>query len=154
MSHSAVLWVFSLTFTPMGAVIGVAAYLKVRQIRRLVLTGIRAQGVVTRHEPTQMQGHGDATIIIRSSGTTVYFPVIAWTTADNRPMETRSDIARPLDETLAIGARVEVRYDPADPSRWTLPAESNSLWWLAVGLGALFAVIGLGFFFGALFSQV
>ncbi|MEU0370791.1 DUF3592 domain-containing protein [Streptomyces sp. NPDC006283] len=154
MSPALVPWLFSLAFTPAGAVLGVAAYRTVRRNRSLRRTGTRAQGVVTRLEATRMQHGSEATITIRSSGTTVCFPVIAWTTVDGRAMETRSNTARPRARTFAVGARVEVRYDPADPSRWTLPAEGNGLWWLFVALGATFAVIGLGFFFGALFSQV
>ncbi|MFK0047591.1 DUF3592 domain-containing protein [Streptomyces sp. NPDC090741] len=64
----------------------------------------------------------------RSVGTTVYYPVITWSTGDGRAMETRTNIARPKDKTLPVGARVEVRYDQADPSRWTLPAEGTAFW--------------------------
>ncbi|MFJ8073394.1 DUF3592 domain-containing protein [Streptomyces sp. NPDC096176] len=154
MSPSLVPWLFSLAFTPVGAVLGVAAYRNVRRNRSLLQRGMRAQGVVTRLEATRMHHGSEATITIRSSGTTAYYPVVAWTTADNRAMETRSNTARPRARTFAVGARVEVRYDPADPSRWMLPAESNGIWWLFVALGALFVVIGLGFFCGALLSQV
>ncbi|MEV0415167.1 DUF3592 domain-containing protein [Streptomyces sp. NPDC050448] len=136
---------------PAGAVLGVVAYLKVRQAQRLVREGKRTQGVVTRLESTQIAPGSDATTTSsRSSGTTVYYPVITWATDDGRAMETRTNIARPKNRTLAVGTRVEVRYDPAAPSRWTLPAEGNGLWWLFTALGGLFMVIGLGFFLGAL----
>lgn len=151
MSTSQVLWLFALVFTTTGTVIGAAAYAKVHRIRRLVRRGARAQGVVLRLAATQMEGPGEgATFTFRSSGTTVYYPVVAWTTADGRAMETSTDIARSREKTLAVGTRVEVRYDPAKPTRWTLPAESGFLWWLFVGIGALFVVIGSGFLIGAL----
>ncbi|MFD8886790.1 DUF3592 domain-containing protein [Streptomyces erythrochromogenes] len=151
MSTSQVLWLFALIFIPAGAVIGAAAYRKVWQVRALVRRGARAHGVVVRLAATKLEGPGEGgTITFRSSGTTVYHPVIAWTTADGRAMETRTDIARSRDRTLAVGTRVEVRYDAAKPNRWTLPAESSLLWWLFVGIGALFVVIGSGFLVGAL----
>jgi len=145
-------WIFSLTFTPVGTVLGVLMYGKIRRNRTLLRTGACAQGVVTDLEPTHMKppSSDGGGITIRSYGTLVYYPVISWTTADGRSMETRADIARPREKTLAIGTRVEVRYDPANPSRWTLPAESNTVWWVFTAVGALFAAIGLGFFVWAL----
>jgi len=153
MSDSSVPWILSLAFTPVGIVLGVVMYRKIRRNRTLLRTGASAQGVVTDLEPTQLQGHGsEGGRTVRSYGTTVYYPVIAWTTADDRPMETRTGIARPREQTFAIGTEVEVRYDPADPSRWTLPAESNNILWIFTAMGAVFAAVGLGLFFWALFS--
>ncbi|MFF8729347.1 DUF3592 domain-containing protein [Streptomyces sp. NPDC015171] len=150
MSPSQILWLFASVFTPVGAAGGGVALLKVRRVRRLLREGATARGVVTRHEQTRIAPAADTTSVRRSSGTTVYYPVVAWSTGDGRAMETRADIARPKNRTLPVGARVEVRYDPANPSRWTLPAEGNGLWWLFLALGALFAVMGLGFLIGAL----
>ncbi|MFJ5724733.1 DUF3592 domain-containing protein [Streptomyces sp. NPDC093149] len=154
MSPYQVLWLFALLFTPAGVAVGVVAFLKVQQARRLLREGTRARGVVTHLEQTRIAPVSDTTSTSRSSGTTVYYPVIAWSTGDGRAMETRANIARPKNRTLPVGARVEVRYDPADPSRWTLPAEGNGFWWLFVAIGALFVVIGLGFFLGALSSRL
>ncbi|WP_406187837.1 DUF3592 domain-containing protein [Streptomyces sp. NBC_01006] len=56
------------------------------------------------------------------------------------PPRGRSSAASP-----PVGARVEVRYDQADPSRWTLPAEGTAFWRLFSALGALFVAMGLGF---------
>jgi hypothetical protein len=153
MSPSQVPWLFALIFTPTGTVVGVVAFLKVRQARRLLRQGTRARGVVTRLEQTRIAPGSNSTSTSHSVGTTVYYPVIAWSTADGQAMETRAGIARPKDRTLPVGTRVEVRYDPADPSRWTLPAEGNGFWWLFVALGALFVVVGLGFLLGALLSR-
>ncbi|MFE5301356.1 DUF3592 domain-containing protein [Streptomyces sp. NPDC056632] len=151
MSPSTVLWLLASAFTPAGALVAAAAHHRIRQIRRLIRQGKSAEGMVVRLEPTKLEGHGsDHTITIRSSGTTVYYPVIAWATADGQAMETRTDIARPLNRTLPPGTRVEVRYDPAKPSHWTLPTEKATMWWLAVALGGLFVLIGAGFLAGAL----
>ncbi|MEU8844067.1 DUF3592 domain-containing protein [Streptomyces roseus] len=153
MSSSSALGILSLAFAVPGAVLGTASYRKVRATRRLLRDGARAQGVVIRLEAVRMQGAGsEESITIRSTGTTAYAPVVAWSTADGRAMETTSSLARPLDRTPAAGTRVEVRYDPADPSKWVLPAGGNGLWWVFVGLGALFTVIGLGFGVGALYA--
>ncbi|MFJ9643638.1 DUF3592 domain-containing protein [Streptomyces sp. NPDC004244] len=153
MSPSLVLWLFSLIFTLPGAAIGTAAYREVRKNDHLLRKGMTAQGVVTRLAPMQLEGQSEASLTLRSTRTTVYRPVIAWTTADDRPMETTSNVGRPRDKTLRVGSRVEVRYDPADPSRWTLPAQGSGLWWAGVAMGALFVVLGLGFCAGALYVQ-
>ncbi|MFF4187244.1 DUF3592 domain-containing protein [Streptomyces sp. NPDC001691] len=139
----------ALLFTTAGAVVGVVASLKIRQTRRLLREGTAARGVVTRHEQTRIAPGADSMSTSRSSGTTVYYPVIAWSTGAGEAMETRADIARPKTKVLPVGARVELRYDPKDPSRWTLPAEGSGFWWLFVAQGALFVVVGLGFFLGA-----
>ncbi|MFJ5806520.1 DUF3592 domain-containing protein [Streptomyces sp. NPDC093093] len=137
-------------FTAAGSVIGVVASLKIRRVRFLLREGNTARGVVTRLEETRIAPASDAGSTSRSVGTTVYYPVITWSTGDGRAMETRTDIARPKDRTLRVGARVEVRYDEADPSRWTLPAEGTAFWWLFSALGALFVAMGLGFALGGL----
>ncbi|MGY1435847.1 DUF3592 domain-containing protein [Streptomyces reniochalinae] len=153
MSDSSAPWILALVFTPIGLLLGGGMYVHIRRTRGLVRSGARAQGVVSGLEPTQMKGPGsESTITVRTYGDmTAYYPVVTWTTAEGRAMETRWNIARPRERTLAVGTRVEVRYDPANPDRWTLPDESSALWWLFVGVGALFALIGLGFFVGLLF---
>ncbi|MFK0259251.1 DUF3592 domain-containing protein [Streptomyces sp. NPDC090445] len=154
MSPSLALCFFSLIFTLVGAVFGTVGYREVRKTDHLLRKGMTAQGVVTRLAPMKLEGQSEASITIRSTGTTVYCPVIAWTTADDRPMETTSKLGRARDKTFRVGSRVEVRYDPADPSRWTLPAEGNGLGRVFVAMGALFLVLGLGFFAGILYVQV
>lgn len=150
MPASVILWLFALLFTPAGSLVGILAYRKIHQARHLLRHGTVAQGVVTRLERTRIAPASDINSNITSYGTTVYYPVIAWNTADGRPMESRAQIARPQGSARPVGARVEVRYDPADPLRWALPEEGNTFWWLIVALGALFGMVGLGFFFGAL----
>ncbi|MFF4321345.1 DUF3592 domain-containing protein [Streptomyces sp. NPDC001568] len=148
MSASQILWLFASVFTAAGSVIGVVASLKIRRVRVLLREGSTARGVVIRLEETRIAPASDAGSTSRSVGTTVYYPVITWSTGDGRAMETRTNVARPMDRTLPVGARVEVRYDAADPSRWTLPAEGTAFWWLFGALGALFVAMGLGFALG------
>ncbi|MFD8019043.1 DUF3592 domain-containing protein [Streptomyces lavendulae] len=150
MSASQILLLFASVFTATGSVLGVVASLKIRRVRFLLREGSTARGMVTRLEATRIAPASDVGSISRSVGTTVYYPVITWSTADGRAMETRTNIARPKDRTLPVGSRVEVRYDQADPSRWTLPAEGTAFWWLFCALGALFVVMGLAFALGGL----
>ncbi|WP_369208063.1 DUF3592 domain-containing protein [Streptomyces sp. PU-14G] len=154
MSDSSVLWILGLSFTPVGLVLGTVMYVHIRRTRRLVRSGARAQGVVSGLKPTQMSGPGPgSTLTVRTHGDmTAYRPIVTWTTAEGRAMETTWNIARTRERTMAVGTPVEVRYDPANPRRWTLPAESSGIWWLFAGMGALFALNGLGFLFGALFT--
>ncbi|MFG2291774.1 DUF3592 domain-containing protein [Streptomyces sp. NPDC048603] len=152
---SLVPWILALVLTASGAAIGTAAYIRARRTQRLLRTGTTARGVVSRLKTSRMSGmDSDATIVFRSTGTTVYAPVIAWTTAGDRRMETESSIARTKDKTPAPGTRVEVLYDPANPDHWILAGESPKLWWFGAALGALFTMAGLGLLVGALFTQV
>ncbi|MFJ5024273.1 DUF3592 domain-containing protein [Streptomyces goshikiensis] len=150
MSASQILLLLASVFTTAGSVIGVVASLKIRRVRFLLREGSTARGVVTRLEETRIAPASDSGSTSRSVGTTVYYPVITWSTGDGRAMETRTSIARPKDRTLPVGTRVEVRYDQADPSRWTLPAEGTAFWWLFSALGAVFVAMGLGFALGGL----
>ncbi|RSS68891.1 DUF3592 domain-containing protein [Streptomyces sp. WAC06614] len=151
MSPSLTPWILALVFTPLGTVVAAASYAKVRRVRRLLRDGATAEGVVVRLEASRMQdADSDATVTLRSSGTTVYAPVIAWTTGDGRRMETTSALARPRDKVPAPGRRVQVRYDPADPTRWTPAGDGPALWQLFTAVGALFTATGLGFLAGAL----
>ncbi|QKV90766.1 DUF3592 domain-containing protein [Streptomyces sp. NA02950] len=144
MSPSVVPWFLSTVFMLIGGTLGVIAYRGFRKVRRLLQRGARTQGVVTRLRATEMRPAGsEATITLKSSGTTVYYPVISWTTADNHPMETEGTLARPLGRTPAPGTRVTVVYDPADPSRWTLSSEGTVMYGLVAGIGAVFAVAGV-----------
>ncbi|MFB7982584.1 DUF3592 domain-containing protein [Streptomyces vinaceus] len=149
-SASQILLLLASVFTAAGSVIGVVAFLKIRRVRFLLREGSTARGVVTRLEETRIAPASDTGSTSRSVGTTVYYPVITWSTGDGRAMETRTNIARPKGRTLPVGARVEVRYDQADPSRWILPAEGTAFWWLFTALGALFVALGLGFALGGL----
>ncbi|WP_327309657.1 DUF3592 domain-containing protein (plasmid) [Streptomyces sp. NBC_01298] len=150
MSPSHVLWLFALLFTPAGAVVGGVACRNALQARRLLRHGTIAQGTVTRLERTQIAPGSDNNGTTRTFGTTVYYPVVAWATADGRIMESRARIARPAGKVRPVGARIDIRYDPADPTHWTLPADGSAFWWLFVAMGALFSMVGLGFLLGAL----
>ncbi len=80
-----------------------------------------------------------------------YFPVIAWTTADGRPMETDDRVVRELHHSPPPGTPVTVYYDPADPSRWMVPSTAALVYWLLGGIGAVFAVAGVGILLAMVF---
>lgn len=145
-------WLLPTVFMLIGAVtsaIACRALLRDRSLRR---RGARAEGVVTRLRPTRLSSKrsGPSTI--------VYYPVIAWTTADGRPMETEGHIARELHRNAPPGTPVTVYYDPAAPSRWTLPSAGTRMYWLFGATGATFALIGVGIalvmvFWGSSFEE-
>ncbi|MGP3975878.1 DUF3592 domain-containing protein [Streptomyces sp. 8N114] len=114
--------------------IGCRDLLRARSLRR---KGARAEGVVTRLQPSSMRTYRSG------PSATVYSPVIAWTTADGRPMETEHNLARELHHNPPPGTQVTVCYDPADPSRWTLPSAGTFVDWFVGAMGAAFAVVGL-----------
>ncbi|MGW7079819.1 DUF3592 domain-containing protein [Streptomyces sp. NPDC054866] len=122
----------------LGAVTSAIACRALLRDRRLRRKGAKAEGVVTRLHPTRMSSNRS------SPSTIVYCPVIAWTTADGRPMETEGHIARALHRNAPPGTPVTVYYDPADPSRWTFPSAATRIYWLVGATGAIFALIGVG----------
>ncbi|WP_353962375.1 DUF3592 domain-containing protein [Streptomyces sp. NBC_01443] len=83
-SASQILLLFASVFTAAGSVIGVVASLKIRRVRFLLREGSTARGVVTRLEETWIAPASDASSTSRSVGTTVYYPVITWSTGDGR----------------------------------------------------------------------
>lgn len=140
---------FSVVFMPAGAVVGASAYLRVRRVRSLLADGAQTQGVVTRLEAREMSGPSETGGVgIRNFGTTVYHPVVSWTTDAGRSMETRNMIGRPLHRTPPTGTEVTVFYDPARPSRWTMPSEGTAIPRVFVAVGTVFLAIGTGFLLG------
>ena len=145
MSDSSVLWSLSLAFTVIGTVLGVVMYRPIRRRRNLLRTGVSALGVVIDLEPAHLGSSS-------GRGTLVYYPVISWVTADDRPMETKPTMGRPREDTFPIGTELEVRYDPTNPSDWMLPEESTNVFRVFTVVGAAFVATGLGCFFWALLS--
>jgi hypothetical protein len=137
-SPSLEFWLLPTGFVLIGAVTSAMACRALLRDRILRRRGAKAEGVVTRLHPTRLSSKGSG------PSTIVYYPVIAWATADGCPMETEGHIARELHRTAPPGTPVTVYYDPAAPSRWTLKAASTRIYWLIVATGATFALIGIG----------
>ncbi len=82
----------------------------------------------------------------RSSDSTTYRPVVQFTTSDGRPVEMVSSVGS-NPPSYSVGETVQVWYDPAHPEDAKL-AGFFSLWFLPLllmGLGTVFASIGLAF---------
>lgn len=72
------------------------------------------------------------------------FPVIAFRTTDGR--ELRASPTVNVAHAYPVGATVDIRYLPADPTRIRVVDDSVARVGpgLAVGVGAVFVLIGLG----------
>jgi hypothetical protein len=102
-----------------GAVIGVFAY-------RFIAGSEEADGtVIDLKESYDSQ-----------DDTTVYYPIVRFTTAEGRTVEFESNVSSSHD----VGDRVEVLYDPDDPTDARLSGFFN-LWFGSLAFGA----VGIGF---------
>ncbi|MFG2525797.1 DUF3592 domain-containing protein [Streptomyces sp. NPDC048527] len=89
----------------LGPLLWVFAWREVRARRRLRYEGIRAVGIVVRHERKVSGTEGTAH---------VYFPVVAFTDADGAPRECRS--AYSGRRGWPVGRKVPVLYLPGTPA--------------------------------------
>ena len=80
--------------------------------------------------------------------TTMYFPVITFTTAAGATVTAESKTSK--SRGLPIGTSIPILYDPAHPDNM----ETDSFWsrWVVVAVAASFAVILLFIGIAALFS--
>ena len=111
-----------------GGVLAVAwAVLAYRAQRRFLGRALQAIGVVQSLRAERLQR------------TTIYFPVIQFTTASGVTVTAESKTSR---NGLFIGQKVPVLYDPNDPKN----LEINSFWsrWVLVWIAAFLAVLLLG----------
>jgi len=71
--------------------------------------------------------------------TTIYFPVIQFTTAGGETVTAESKTSK---SGLFVGQKIPMVYDPSDPTN----LEINSFWsrWVLVWIAAFFAVLLLG----------
>jgi hypothetical protein len=111
-----------------GGVLAVVwAVLAYRGQRRFLRRALQAIGVVQSLRPETLQ---------RS---TIYFPVIQFTTTSGETVTAESKTSR---SGLFVGQKIQVLYDPNDPKN----LEINSFWsrWVVVWIAASFAVLLLG----------
>ncbi|MFI5980021.1 DUF3592 domain-containing protein [Streptomyces sp. NPDC051555] len=119
-------WLFSLIPLVLGAAfLAIGAY-GLRRTAALRRTGVTTRARIVRHAVRR----GD-------EGATYHYPVAAWTTADGRACTYESRFGRgSVGPGAAVGATVLVRYDPRDPSRFTIQG------WEGKGVDLLFTVLG------------
>ena len=124
-----------LVFVVIGVGLILSSLRRYRAYRRFLARAVHVGGEVTGH---------DAVRIRSDSGTTTYWhPVLRFTTADGRLVDTRSMAGRRLKRP-AVGERVEVLYDPLDPLRAGLPGASGAMSTLTpLFLGLVFIPVGL-----------
>ena len=116
---------------PVGLIGGVLAaawaVIAYRAQRRFLRRALQAIGVVQSVRAERLQR------------TTIYFPVIQFTTDSGAIVTTESKTSR---SGLFIGQKIAVLYDPNDPKN----VEINSFWsrWVLVWIAAFVAVLLLG----------
>ena len=111
-----------------GGVLAVAwAVLAYRAQRRFLRRALQAIGVVQSLRAERLQR------------TTIYFPVIQFTTASGVTVTTESKTSK---SGLNVGQKIPVLYDPNDPKN----LEIDSFWsrWVLVWIAAFVAVLLLG----------
>ena len=103
------------------------AVLAYRAQRRFLRRALQVIGVVQSLRAERLQR------------TTIYFPVIQFTTASDVTVTAESKTSK---SGLVIGQKIAVLYDPNDPKN----LELNSFWsrWVLVWIAAFFAVLLLG----------
>ncbi|MFD7029559.1 DUF3592 domain-containing protein [Streptomyces sp. NPDC059917] len=121
-------WLFSLIPLVLGTVFLAFGTYGLRRTAALRRTGVTTTARIVHHAVRT----GD-------EGARYHFPVAAWTTADGRACAYESRFGRgSVGPGAAVGATVLVRYDPRDPSRFTIQGwEGKGVDLLFAGLGAL-----------------
>jgi hypothetical protein len=122
-------------FTLVGVAMLAGALLAYRHTSAFLADAARAEGIVVE------------VIHQRSSDSSTYKPVVQFTTADGRQVEFTSDVGS-SPPAHARGDKVAVLYRPASPAQARIDGFLD-LWLLPTilgGMGAVFALIGGGFF--------
>lgn len=125
-------WIFLLLGLGLLAGAGVAVWLELAFRQRSVETEGRIVQMI-RGSSTDSRGHSTAN----------WTPVFAFRLPDGREMRVTADFSS-SPPCCKVGDAVQVRYDPADPSRAQMAGFLSS-WLVATilgGIGAVFALIG------------
>ncbi|MGW5849950.1 DUF3592 domain-containing protein [Streptomyces sp. NPDC055254] len=127
-------WLFSLIPLTIGLVCLAFGVYGLRRARALRRTGVTAQGRIVRHDTRR-----------DDEGSTLYFPVAAWTTRDGRACEYPSRFGRgSIAAAFGVGTDAVVRYDPHNPRRFEIQG------WDVTTVDLLFTVLGSVFTAGTL----
>jgi hypothetical protein len=128
-------WIAPVCLT-LGLLAVVWVVLAFRSQRRYLSKALRVTGVVQSLRAERMER------------TTMYFPVITFTTAAGATVTAESKTSK--SSGLPIGKSIPILYDPAHPDNM----EIDSFWsrWVVVAVAASFAVILLFIGIAALFS--
>src|SRR3989475_13217075 len=122
-------------FLALGVLAVAWAVLAFRSQRRFLSKAMRATGVVQSLTAECLQR------------TTLYFPVITFTTAAGVTVTAQSKTS--LSGTFPIGKTISVLYDPNDPNNLEIDAWSR---WVVVAAATFFAIVSIGIGAAALLS--
>jgi hypothetical protein len=103
------------------------------RLQRFDARALVAQGrVIGVHEERLTDLDGELTVID--------VPIVRFTTRDGRIVDARTEVGN-REGTAAVGQRVRVLYDPADPARVTVAEVERTAFAVIVGIGIIFAAL-------------
>ncbi len=103
------------------------------RLRRFDARAVVAQArVIGVHEERQTDLDGELTVID--------VPIVRFTTRDGRVVDARTDVGN-RSGTAAVGQRVRVLYDPADPAQVTVAEIERSAYAVIIAIGTVFAAL-------------
>jgi hypothetical protein len=133
---TAIAWLFPAGFVLIGGGM-IAVSLRAKRSRaNWEAAASRAAGEVTDLRWQSVGQAGDRTRLA--------FPVVRFSLPDGRTVETQSTWGTNPPQAKP-GAQVTVLYDPADPTRASLPAggTASTVSWIIIALGGLLVLVGL-----------
>lgn len=103
------------------------------RLRRFDARALVAQGhVIGVHEERMTDLDGELT--------TFDVPIVRFTTRDGRIVDARTEVGNREGEA-AVGQRVRVLYDPADPTQVTVAEVERTAFAVIIGIGLIFAAL-------------
>ncbi|MGW0394892.1 DUF3592 domain-containing protein [Streptomyces sp. NPDC003042] len=127
-------WLFSLIPLTIGVVFLSFGVYGLRRAGALRRAGVTAEGRIVRHETRR-----------DDEGSTLHYPVAAWTTRDGRECEYASRFGRgSVAGAFGVGTFAVVRYDPEDPRRFAIQG------WDVTTVDLVFTIVGSLFTAGTL----
>jgi len=103
------------------------------RLRRFDARALVALGrVIGVHEERMTDLDGELTVID--------VPIVRFTTRDGRIVDARTEVGN-RQGTAAVGQRVRVLYDPADPARVTVAEVERTAYSVIVGIGVVFVAL-------------
>jgi Protein of unknown function (DUF3592) len=103
------------------------------RLRRFDARAQVAQGrVIGVHEERLTDPDGELT--------TIDIPIVRFKTRDGRIVDARTEVGNRLG-TAAVGQRVRVLYDPADPAQVTVEEVERTAFAVIIAIGVIFAAL-------------
>lgn len=120
-------------FLAVGGVFLLLTYRHHQKGQRLRTQGLHAVGTVLRLEESSSDEHPHP-----------LHPVVQFVTVHHEIIERRHYYGQ-YPPQYHVGQQIDVFYDPADPGSYVLGTQQRGPeFWVSLGLGSIFALIGLG----------